>query len=110
MQTSNVRSDEMYCVKVGVTLAWVLACSCLGACQTAVENVATRVWRLRVWCVCVCVLGGVKEVSKGEVRLGGRERTEEAAGGKGCKEGRRTKRAGELLMRASSRLALSPNA
>lgn len=57
------------------------------------------------------VLGGVKEVSKGKVRLGGRGRTEQAAGGKGCKEeGRRTKRAGELLMRASSRLALSPNA
>lgn len=36
-----------------------------------------------VVCMCVCVLGGVKEVSKGEVRLGGRERTEEAAGGEG---------------------------
>ncbi len=37
-----------------------------------------------VVCVCVCVcmfLGGVKEMGKGEMRLGERGRTEEAAGG-----------------------------
>ncbi len=54
--------------------------------STGVENGVTRVWRLTmgVVCVCVCVcmfLGGVKEMGKGEMRLGERGRTEEAAGG-----------------------------
>lgn len=68
-------------------------------------------------CICVCVsvhvcmfLGGAWATGKGEMRLGERGRTEKAAWGRGCeKKGRRTKRTGELLMRAS-RLALSTNA
>lgn len=54
---------------------WELRC-------TGVENGVTRVWRVTKGVVCVCMfLAGVKEMGKGEVRLGGRGRTEEAAGG-----------------------------
>lgn len=87
-----------------------MTCTGWGLPSTGVENGATRVRVMKGvvrMSVCVYAFGWCLGVGQRGDEVRGKW---EDSWGRGCKEeGRRTKRTGELLMRAS-RLALSTNA